>query len=156
MRLLPLLLAILTTLPQLASAPARAQAPGAAPAGPPHAYLFGTWTGGIFPAPANIPLQACLSQPVVIFTRDLVMRATITEQVLVQREIETARIAPGGIEFRFAGSAPPSRNFIVPTGPQNTGFGCEGPDVLHVLRRGENEIAFPGCADFPNPLVRCR
>ena len=32
----------------------------------------------------------------------------------------------------------------------------QNPDVLHVVRRGENEIAFPGCADFPNPLIRCQ
>jgi len=35
------------------------------------------------------------------------------------------------------------------------GFGCPSPDVLHVQRRGENEISFPGCNDFPYPLVRC-
>ena len=35
------------------------------------------------------------------------------------------------------------------------GFGCESPDVLHVERVKQNEISFPGCKDFPNPLVRC-
>ena len=125
-----------------------------AQAQPPHAWLFGTWTGGIFPAPANLTPQACLSQPVVIFTRDLVMRATITEQVLTQREIETARISPQGMEFRFA--AGPGGSAVLGLGnARQGGFGCETPDVLHVQRRGENEIAFPGCADFPNPLVRC-
>ena len=125
--------------------PASAQAPGA----PPHAWLFGTWSGGIFPVPANLPPQACLSQPVVIFTRDLVLRATITEQVLTQREVETARTNPAGTEFRFAGYAGPAGS------ARGGGFGCESADVLHVQRRGENEISFPGCADFPNPLVRC-
>ena len=52
------------------------------PSLPPHAWLFGTWTGGIFPAPSGLSNQACLSQPVVIFTRDLVLRATLTEQEL--------------------------------------------------------------------------
>ncbi len=132
-------------------------APGAAFAQastlPPHAWLFGTWTGGIFPAPPNVSSQACLSQPVVIFTRDLVMRATLTEQLLTQREIETARAAPQGAEFRFAAArAAPG---LLGGGLRGIGFGCESPDVLHVQRRGENEIAFPGCADFPNPLVRC-
>ncbi len=121
---------------------------------PPHAWLFGTWTGGIFPAPPNMSAQACLSQPVVIFTRDLVMRATLTEQVLTQREIETARAAPQGSEFRFA-AAPVAPGLLGGGAVRGVGFGCESPDVLHVQRRGENEIAFPGCADFPNPLVRC-
>jgi hypothetical protein len=123
-----------------------------APAQPPHAWLFGTWTGGIFPPPPNASPQACFSQPVVIFTRDLVMRATLTEQTLSQREIETVRSSPSGAEFRFAvtGVAP----VFGGAGPR-TGFGCDSPDVLHVQRRGENEIAFPGCADFPYPLVRC-
>ena len=37
----------------------------------------------------------------------------------------------------------------------DVGFGCESADVLHVVKRGENEIMFPGCADFPYPLIRC-
>ena len=108
------------------------------------------------PSPPNVPSQACFSQPVVIFTRDLVMRATITEQTLVQREIETARVAPGGIELRFASTGAPGGRLLGGGAPGQAGFGCESADVLHVLRRGENEISFPGCADFPNPLVRCR
>ena len=134
----------------------------AAPAGdalaqppPAHAWLFGTWTGGIFPAPPNLAPQACLSQPVVVFTRDLVMRATLTEQTLTQRVIETARITPQGMEFRFA-AVPASSGLLGLGGARQEGFGCESPDVLNVQRRGENEIAFPGCADFPNPLVRCQ
>lgn len=121
---------------------------------PPHAWLFGTWTGGIFPTPASVAPQACLSQPVVVFTRDLVMRAVLTEQTLVQREIETARTGPGGVEFRFT-AARPTSGLLGASGAGQAGFGCESPDVLHVQRRGENEISFPGCADFPNPLVRC-
>ena len=141
------LLAALTAAPSVA--PAFAQ-----PAAPPHAWLFGTWTGGMFPAPSTMSPQACLSQPVVIFTRDLVMRATLTEQVLTQREIESARGVQGAAEFRFASVAPGSQ-FLNLGAAGAAGFGCENPDVLHVQRRGENEIAFPGCADFPNPLVRC-
>ncbi len=120
---------------------------------PPHAWLFGTWTGGIFPAPAGISKEACLSQPVVIFTRDLVMRATLTEQTLTQREIETARAVPGGTEFRFVSGVTGSR--MLGGYAALAGFGCDTPDELRVQRRGENEIAFPGCAEFPNPLVRC-
>jgi hypothetical protein len=99
---------------------------------------------------------ACFSQPTVIFTRDLVMRATLTEQTLTQREVETARSTPQGTEFRFAGNPGASSGLLGSRIPAMTGFGCESPDVLHVQRRGENEIVFPGCADFPNPLVRCR
>lgn len=121
---------------------------------PPHAWLFGTWTGGIFPAPTGLSSQACLSQPIVIFTRDLVLRATITEQMLTQREIETARASPQGAEFRFVASGGGSGLLGTEAG-RAVGFGCASPDELHVQRRGENEIAFPGCADFPNTLVRC-
>lgn len=147
MRLAVLALALAT-----AAAPV---APAFAQALPPHAALFGTWTGGLFPVPAGMSPQACFSQPVVIFTRDLVMRATLTEQRLTQREVETVRVSPAGYEFRFvAGGAPASS--ILGGGRRLAGFGCESPDVLHVQRRGENEISFPGCADFPNPLVRCQ
>lgn len=141
------LLAALMAVP--AAAPALAQG-----AQPPHAWLFGTWTGGLFPVPSNLPAQACFSQPVVIFTRDLVMRATLVEQTLTQREIQTARAVPGGIEFRLSGiSAAPD---ALVGGARGGGFGCASPDLLTVRRQGDNEISFPGCADFPNPLVRCQ
>ena len=123
---------------------------------PPHAWLFGTWTGGIFPVPSGLSSQACLSQPVVIFTRDLVLRATLTEQVLTQREIETARSSPQGTEFRFAAASGGGSGLLDSGVGRANGFGCTSPDELHVQRRGENEIAFPGCADFPNPLIRCQ
>ena len=120
---------------------------------PPHAWLFGTWTGGLFPPPERMTTQACFSQPVVIFTRDLVMRATLTQQDLVQRVVETARAVQGGMEFRFANMS------SVPTmfggSPAPVGFGCASPNELNVQRLGENEISFPGCAEFSYPLVRC-
>lgn len=126
------------------------------PSLPPHAWLFGIWTGGIFPVPSGFSNQACLSQPVVIFTRDLVLRATLTEQVLTQREIETARNSSQGAEFRFA-AAPGGGGGLLSGGVGPAiGFGCSSPDELHVQRRGDNEITFPGCTDFPNPLVRCQ
>ena len=129
---------------------AQAQAPAPLP---PHAWLFGTWTGGIFPVSPGFSPQSCFSQPVVVFTRDLVMRATLTEQTLTEREVQTVRGTPTGMEFRFVGQTPS----VLGSGPPPlTGFGCDSPDVLHVQRRGENEIAFPGCADFPNPLIRCQ
>ena len=121
---------------------------------PPHAFLFGTWTGGLFPVPPGaLAPQVCLSQPVVVFTRDLVMRATLTSQFLVEREVDTVRASPAGFEFRFGAiDIPP----LLGGSPPQPGFGCESADVLHVQRRGENEISFPGCAEFPNPLVRCQ
>ncbi len=142
--------AVMLTLATPAATPAVAQGANL----PPHAWLFGTWTGGIFPAPSGLSDQACLSQPIVIFTRDLVLRATITDQTLTQREIETARTSPQGAEFRFTAASGGSGLLGTGAGPE-VGFGCASPDELHVQRRGENEIVFPGCADFPNSLVRC-
>ncbi len=151
MRRIALCLVFLT-----ATAAAAAPAPARAQGAPPHAWLFGTWTGGMFPVPANVSGQACFSQPVVIFTRDLVMRATLAQQTLTQREIETARAVPGGMEFRLLGGLAPDSSLLGMGGGRLGGFGCETADVLHVQRRGENEISFPGCSEFPNPLVRCR
>ncbi len=127
------------------------------PPQPPHAWLFGTWTGGIFPTPSGVSAQACLSQPVVIFTRDVVLRATLTSELYAQRVIESARTGPNGAEFRFAQAMPaPSGPLGLGDGPSAQGFGCaDGPDVLHVERKTDNEITFPHCADFPYPLIRC-
>jgi hypothetical protein len=130
------------------------------PAPPPHAWLFGSWTGGLFPVPANMTKQMCLAQPVVIFTRDLVLRSSLIDSTYQQRSIETARSNPAGAEIRFAPGtrALDSLNsgLLGQTAPPApAGFGCENPDVLHIQRRSDNEISFPGCADFPEPLVRC-
>jgi hypothetical protein len=121
---------------------------------PPHAWLFGSWSGGLFPPMANMTAQACLAQPVVIFTRDVVLRATLTDLTYVQRGIETARTSPTITEFRFVAMSQGEQGLFgeaaVPSG-----FGCENENVLHVLRQNDNEISFPGCADFPYPLIRC-
>src|SRR5215813_11894396 len=124
---------------------------------PPHSWLFGAWTGGIFPPPSSITAQECLAMPVVIFTRDIVMRAVITDQLYAQRLVETARITQEGAEFRFVQQEPPAGGspFTLGGGGGAVGFGCISPDVLRVQRRTENEISFPGCNDFPYPLVRC-
>ncbi len=124
---------------------------------PPHAWLFGAWIGGLYPPPSTIGAQECLAQPVVIFTRDIVMRTIITDTNYVQRLVETARATGDGVEFRFAAPVIPSAGpFGVNAGAnQEVGFGCISPDVLRVQRRGDNEITFPGCTDFPYPLVRC-
>jgi len=142
----------MTALALAAPVPAHAQS-----AEPPHAWLFGTWTGGLFPVPSTVTAQACFGQPVVIFTRDVVLRATLTDATYVQRVIETARTDAGATNFRFSPvgtDAAAGLMGLAAPGPR-IGFGCENSNVLHVQRRGENEIAFPGCADFSYPLVRC-
>lgn len=128
--------------------PLTAQAP--APAGPPHAWLFGAWIGGMFPPPVTLSAQECLAQPMVIFTRDVVMRAVITSPAYVQRLIDTARATATGFEVRLVpATAAPSDSAA------GLGFGCPDPNLLPVQRRGDNEIAFPGCTDFPYKLIRC-
>ena len=153
MRRTAILLAALTALFSVAAVSGRAQTAAVAP----HAWLFGTWTGGLFPAPQNVSREACLGQPVVIFTRDVVLRATLTDQLYSQRLIETVRATKYGAEFQFlpaTGGGGTTLLGLAGTAPQ-PGFGCEDPNVLHVERHGPNEITFPGCSDFPNPLVRC-
>ncbi len=145
------LLAAIALPPLLGATPASAQSP-------PQAWLFGEWIGGIYPPPSTVTAQECLAQPVVIFTRDIVMRAVITDQQYIQRLVETARVTAAGVEFRFAPSL--QVNQLGPFGQDQgsagaVGFGCEDADVLHVQRRGENEISFPGCPEFPYSLVRC-
>jgi hypothetical protein len=130
------------------------------PAAPPHAWLFGSWTGGLFPVPSGLTAQACLAQPVVIFTRDLVLRATLIDSVYHQRQVETVRAAPNATDFRFAPGADPRATagsilLGVTAPPPALGFGCADPDSLHVIRRSENEIVFEGCTEFPEPLIRC-
>jgi hypothetical protein len=138
--------AIVAVVLTLAStSPLTAQAP--VPAGPPHAWLFGTWIGGMFPPPVTLNGQECLAQPIVIITRDVVMRAVMTSPAYLQRQIDTARATATGFEIRLL----PSTVAPVP----GEGFGCTNPNVLPVQRRAENEITFPGCADFPFPLIRC-
>jgi hypothetical protein len=126
---------------------------------PPHAWLFGSWSGGLFPVTSAMSAEACLSQPVVVFTRDVVLRASLVDQLYSQRLIATARATSSGFELSFAPSEVPSAastSLGLGGAAMETGFGCESADVLHVVRRGENEIVFPGCRDFPNPLVRCQ
>jgi hypothetical protein len=133
-------------------------APAAAPArtGLPQAFLLGSWTGGLFPAPSVISAAQCLAAPTVIFTRDVVMRATFTDAFYIQRMVETALGTGNGVDFRFSPTASPQPSSMPGlAGPGAGGFGCDGPDVLHVQRISADEIRFPGCTDFPYPLVRC-
>jgi hypothetical protein len=124
---------------------------------PPHAWLFGSWTGGLYPAPTQLTAESCLAHPVVIFAQDIVLRATLTDVQFVQEVVATARETPRGVDIAFVPGGPPQEAGLMGLSgpPPVMGFGCASPNLLHVERRSANEISFPGCADFPNPLVRC-
>ena len=140
---------------QRAPAPTPAPAPSTpapAPArGPvPHEWLFGSWTGGIYP-PGDTEGSRCLAQPTVIFTREVVMRTGILDPAYRQRFIETVATRPGGATFRFIPAVPAGGR-----APAEIGFGCPGgPDTLEVEQTGPNEISFPNCREMPSPLRRC-
>jgi len=137
--LLPAALAALA-----APSPLRAQP------GPPHAWTFGTWVGGIFPA-VDTQGSVCFGSPVLIFTRDVVLRVTSLEVAFRQRIIETVAETPGGLEFRFVPLALPGGRMV-----PELGFGCDGnPNILRVERRGPDEMVLPGCIEFPAALRRC-
>ena len=126
----------------------------AQPGDPPHAWVFGTWTGGIFP-PGETEGPRCTGQPTVIFTRDVVLRASPLEVSYRQRLVETVTASPEALEFRLVPAAPQATPFGARV-PADAGFGCAGgPNQLRVERRGPNEIVFPNCAEFPSPLRRC-
>jgi len=117
-RLLALLAATALLVP-----PASAQNPQ-----PPHSWLFGAWIGGLYPAPSIVSAQECLAQPVVIFTRDIVMRLTITDQLFTQRLVETARTTAAGVEFHFAPSLQANQSSpfgMSQGGSGDAGFGCD-------------------------------
>ena len=153
MRRIACLIAILA-LATLHIAPARAQGNL-----PPHAWLFGAWTGGLFPPPSTLSAQECLALPVVIFTRDIVMRAVITDQLYAQRLVETARVTRGrgGVPLHPPGGGGPGRPVqpVARRRQQRCGLRLHQSRFLRVQRHSENEITFPGCTDFPYPLVRC-
>lgn len=141
-------------LAQQRPAPPRPVAPPAPPPQPPpqppHAWLFGAWTGGLFPA-ADLAGVACFGMPTVIFTRDLVLRATPLDLIFRQRAIETVALTPTGVEFRLTPLLAQGGRL-----PPDIGFGCGGnPNVLRVERRSEHEIVFAGCNEFFAPLRRC-
>ncbi len=114
------------------------------PSGPPHAWLFGTWTGGLFPVLDGMAAQDCRTQPTVAFAQDVVGHTSLTGAGMSKRVIETVRTSAAGAEFRFT-----------PDGNDTSSFGCEDPNVLHVARETGEMITFPHCAAFPYPLQRC-
>ena len=110
---------------------------------PPHAWLFGAWTGGLFPVLPDQVAEDCRSDQTMVFTQDVVAHGSLTGSGLTQRVIETVRTSPQGADFRFAPAAG------VP------GLGCPDADGLSVTREGPNTISFPGCSEFPYKLERC-
>ncbi|MCU0986416.1 MAG: hypothetical protein MUC89_16010 [Acetobacteraceae bacterium] len=125
----------------------------AAAQGEPHAWLFGSWTGGTLPPSNAGDAPACYAAPTVIFTRDIVLRTTLLEPTYTQRIVETVRATPEAAEFRFR--PVPRAPGMFGQSPSAGGFGCGSADVLVVRRKGPHEIEFPGCTEFPAPLVRC-
>jgi len=115
------------------------------PAPPVDAFLFGAWVGGVFPPPVTLSARECLAAPMVMFTRDSVLRALMTSPAYEQRTIDAVSATPTGVTIRFY----PSDN------PGLVGFGCPDPNVLPVQRQGDDEISFPGCTALPFPLIRC-
>ncbi len=112
--------------------------------GPPHAWLFGSWTGGLFPVLDGALAQDCRTQPTVVFGQDVVAHASLIGATLAQRVIETVRTTPQGAEFRFT-----------PDANDPAGFGCPDSNDLYVQRSSDSEISFPRCVAFPYPLHRC-
>jgi len=159
----PWLLAMLVMLPILTAPlagdaqprPPAAPSPAAPPALPPHAWLFGVWTGGIFP-PGDVDGPTCAGSPTVIFTRDVVMRSSPLDVAYRQRLIETVAQQPDGLDFRFAPAAPTIGAFGAQAPGRDSTFGCANANALRVERRGEDEIIFPNCSEFPSPLKRCQ
>ncbi len=130
--------------------PAIAQRPG-----PPHQWVFGMWIGGQFP-PGDIAGAECAGGATVIFTRDIVFRATALDVQYRQRIIETVALIPDGLEFRFVPAGPVGGGAFGARVPPDIGFSCEGnPNLLRVRRVNDNEIVFPGCVEFPSALRRC-
>lgn len=117
----------------------------------PHAFLFGAWSGGLMP-PVRDGAAACFARPTVIFTRDIVLHTALLDPTYQERIIETVRATPDGVEIRFRPAPRPPGPLGRVTG---VGFGCGDPNLLRVRRLGNGEIAFPGCVDFPSPLVSC-
>lgn len=118
---------------------------------PPHAWILGTWTGGFFPA-VDTEGPVCFANAVVIFARDVVLRAANLDVAFRQRLIETVAQTPEGLEFRFVPVPAPGGRL-----PPEIGFGCDGnPDLLRVERIGPDEILFRNCTDFPATLRRCK
>ena len=133
-RIVPLAFAVLLALPRIAAAEEAVL---------PHAWLYGAWTGGVFPPPTTLTTQECLANPTIIFTRDLVLHTTMLNIGYAQEAVDAVRATQDGVEFRLAGP--------VPSGL----FGCGDAPSLRVRRGADKQISFPNCTEMPYPLLRC-
>ena len=127
--------------------------PAEAQGAPPHAWLFGMWAGGIYPAPAHMTPAECQQQATFVVTQDAVIHSTLTHPTAIQNLIASVRGTPDGTVFLLAPTD--DKPEVIAGVPQDLGFGCPQDNVLRVVRVGPNEIAFPDCKGFPSPLVRC-
>lgn len=120
---------------------------------PPHAWLFGTWAGGILPAPPGMDARTCEENATFVVTRDAVIHSTLTHPAAIENLIASVRGTPNGTIFALA----PTDTKPQPVAglEDDLGFGCPQPDILRVVRVGPNEIRFPNCTGFPSPLIRC-
>jgi hypothetical protein len=132
---------------------ALAPAAKAAQPAPPHAWLYGVWSGGILPAPPDMTAQECQQHPTFVVTQDAVLHGTLTHPDLIQNLIAAVRGTPEGTVFTLAPTE--TKPETVAGSTEDLGFGCAQPDTLRVVKVGPNQIAFPGCTAFPSPLVRC-
>jgi hypothetical protein len=144
MRRAALCLSMLAMLGHAAAKPHPASSSPPVPKGPPHAWLFGTWTGGLFPVLDGMIGEDCRTQPTVGFGKDIVTHANLLGGAMSEQAIETVRTTPAGAEFHFT-----------PGGNATSSFGCGDPNVLHVVREGDHTISFPHCTAYPYPLERC-
>jgi len=125
----------------------------AAPGGPPHAWLYGVWAGGILPAPPDMSPDECRAQATFQVTQDSVLHSTLTHPEAIQNLIAAVRGTPDGTIFSLAPTD--AKPETIAGVAEDLGFGCPQPDTLRVVKTGPDEISFPGCTAFPSPLVRC-
>ena len=127
--------------------------PGMAQGMPPHAWLFGTWAGGILPAPSGMSARECQDSATFVVTRDAVIHSTLTHPEAIENLIASVRGTPNGTIIALAPTDVKPQ--AIAGLPDDLGFGCPQSDILRVVRIGPNEIRFPDCTGFPSPLVRC-
>ncbi len=134
-------------------APFALQGPAEAQGAPPHAWLFGAWAGGIYPAPPGMSAAECEARTTFVVTKDVIIHSTLTHPDAIQNLIASVRGTPEGTIFALAPTDTKPETIGGVT--EDLGFGCPQPDVLRVVKVAPNEIRFPDCTGFPSPLVRC-
>jgi hypothetical protein len=120
---------------------------------PPHAWLFGAWAGGLYPAPPDMSPTECAARATFVVTRDVIIHSTLTHPTAIQNLIASVRGTPEGTIFALAPTD--IKPEVIAGIPEDLGFGCPQPDVLRVVKVSATEIRFPDCSGFPSPLVRC-